>query len=163
MIFNSALAKSLLMAASVGMIVPVAAQTPPTRTPPVSSSKPSPGPKEEESKIEGLEVARKAGGYIGVSVEGVRLVVKFYDADKKPIKVNVARAAARWNPVNKRGEVRTVLNPADDGQSIVSTPVVQPPHVYNVYLTLIGLDGAAEETLVINMRDVNAASAERAE
>lgn len=156
--FNSALTKSLLMAASIGMIVPSAAQTLPK---PATPAKPSTVPTEEEpAKIDGLEIARKAGGFIGVEIEGVRLVVKFYDADKKPIEANVARAAARWNPVNKTGEVRSVLNLAGDGKSLVSTPVLQPPHVFNVYLTLIAEDGTAVETFVVNLREVATPKAE---
>jgi hypothetical protein len=158
---NSALAKSLLMAASVGMVVPMFAQTTPKPVAPAAPAKPAPSkpaaPKEEPATIEGLELPRKAGGFVGVTIDGVRLVVKFYDAEKKPVAADVARAVARWNPVNKTGEVRSVLNPAGDGTSLVSTPVLQPPHVFNVYLTLIAQDGTAVETYVVNLREATKA------
>jgi hypothetical protein len=149
---NAAFTKSLLMAASIGMIVPVAAQT--TAKP----AKPAtPAPVEEPAKIEGLELARKNGGFVGLTVEGPRLVLKFYDADKKPADLDVARAAARWDPVTKTGDVRSVLNPSSDGKSLVSTPVVQPPLVFKVYLTLLSADGTAVESLVADLRELKKA------
>lgn len=152
---NSALARSLLMAASIGMVVPMAAQTLPK---PATPAKPATVQTEEEiPTIEGLEVARKDGGFIGVTLDGVRMIVKFYDADKKPIEANVVRGAARWTQTGKTGEIRSVLNPEGDKMSLASTPVVKPPYVYNVYLTLVGLDGAADETFVVNLRDVTKA------
>lgn len=150
--FNPALAKSLLMAASIGMVVPLGAQTAPKPfKPPVAPAVPA----EEPAKIEGIELARKNGGYLGVTVEGVRLVVKFYDADKKPVPADVLRAAARWNPVNKSGEVRSILNPDASGNTLASTPVVQPPHVFKVYLTLLDVDGNAVESVVVDLRTLN--------
>lgn len=143
--FNAALAKSLLMAASIGMIVPLVAQTP------AKPAKPAPAPAEAPAKIDGLEIARKNGGFLGLTVEGPRLVLKFYDADKKPVAPDVARAAARWNPVNKTGDVRSVLNPAE-GQSLASAAVVQPPLVFKVYLTLLDADGNAVESVIGDLR-----------
>jgi hypothetical protein len=148
---NAALAKSLLMAASIGMVVPLIAQT---YTKPVKPA-PAPAPVEKPAEIAGLEIPRAAGGFIGVTVEGVRLVVKFYDADKKPVAVDVARATARWNPINKTGEVRSVLNPSSDGQSLGSTPVLQPPHVFKVYLTLLNAKGDAVESFVADLRKLH--------
>ena len=93
---NSALAKSLLMAASMGMVTPVLAQTFPRPAKPAQPA-PAPAPDEEAATIEGIEVTRKNGGYLGVTVNGPRLVLKFYDNEKKPAPLDVARAAARWN------------------------------------------------------------------
>ena len=145
--FNTAVAKSLLMAASIGMVVPLVAQT----SKPSKPAKPAPAPAEEPAKIDGLEFPRKAGGYLGLTVEGPRLVLKFYDADKKPLTVDVARASARWNPSTKIGDVRSVLNPAGDGLSLVSTPVVKPPLNYMVYITLLDADGKAVESIVADL------------
>jgi hypothetical protein len=150
---NSALAKSLLMAASMGMVTPVLAQTFPRPAKPAQPA-PKPAPDEEPATIEGIEIARKNGGYLGVTVKGPRLVLKFYDSEKKPAPLDVARAAARWNPVNKTGDERSVLNPAGDG-SLVSTPVVKPPLVFKVYLTLLDADGKEVESTVVDLRRLN--------
>jgi hypothetical protein len=145
---NTAVAKSLLMAASIGMIVPLAAQTPPKP----KTTKPAPAPAKEEFKIEGLEIARANGKFLGLTVEGTRLVVKFYDKEKKPAAVDVARAAARWNPVNKKGEERSILNPNDAKTALVSTPDVKPPLVFKVYLTLLDGQGNAVESIIADLR-----------
>lgn len=145
---NAALAKSLLMAASIGMIVPIAAQTAPKPAKPAT-------PAEEPAKVDGLELARKNGGFLGLTVEGPRLVLKFYDAEKKPVDMDAIRASARWDPVNKTSDVRTVLNPSPDGKTLVSPLVVQPPLTFKVYLTLIATDGTAIESLVADLRQLN--------
>jgi hypothetical protein len=151
---NAALAKSLLMAASIGMVVPVVAQT---ASKPAKPTKPAPvpAPAEAPAKIDGVELARKDGGFLGLDVEGTRMVLKFYDADKKPANVDVARAAARWDPINKTSDVRTVLNPAADGKSLVSPSVVQPPLVFKVYLTLLDAEGNAVESIVADLKKLD--------
>lgn len=147
---NTAVAKSLLMAASIGMVVPLAAQT----APKPKTIKPA-APDEEVAKIEGIEIARNNGTFLGVTVEGPRLVIKFYDKDKKPAAVDVARASARWNPVNKTGEERSVLNPDGGGLSLVSTPTVKPPLVFMVYVTLLDAAGKSVESFVVDLRRLN--------
>lgn len=146
--FNTAVAKSLLMAASIGMVVPLTAQT----SKPSKPTKPASAPVDEPAKIDGLEFPRKAGGFLGLTVDGPRLVVKFYDAEKKPVTVDVARASARWNPLNKTGDVRSMLNPSSDGMSLESTPVVKPPLVFLVYLTLLDSEGKVVESVVADLR-----------
>ena len=152
--FNSALAKSLLMAASVGIVMPVLAQTTPKAPAPTPAKPPVPAPAEEKPTIDGIEVARKNGGFLGLTVNGAQMVVKFYDAEKKPVNIDVARAAARWDPVNKTTDVRTVLNPDGEGKALVSPSIVQPPLVFKVYLTLIGTDGNAVESVVVDLREL---------
>lgn len=150
---NPAVVKSLLMAASVGMVAPLAAQT----YPKPNTTNPAPGAAEEESKIEGMEISRKDGTFLGLTVDGARLVLKFYDKDKKPVPVNVARAAARWNPINKAGEERSVLNPNPGNTELVSTPVVRPPLVFKVYLTLLDGQGTAVESIIADLRQLKPA------
>jgi hypothetical protein len=154
---SSAVAKSLLMAASIGMVVPLGAQTMPKPKPKTAPATPA---AEEPAEITGIEIARKQGGFIGVNVEGIRMVIRFYDAEKKQIPVNVARAAARWNPVTKTGEERTVLNPTADGLTLTSTPVVKPPLVFIAYLTLLDAEGNALESTPVDLRRLNAPPAE---
>jgi hypothetical protein len=154
---NTAVAKSLLMAASIGMVVPLAAQTLPK---PKSKSGPAAPMVEEQPEIIGIEIARKTGGFIGVNVEGIRMVIRFYDGEKKQIPVDVARASARWKPVNRIKEERTVLNPDADGSTLVSTPVVKPPLVFIVYLTLLDTEGNAVESMPVDIRRLDAPPAE---
>jgi hypothetical protein len=149
---NAALAKSLLMAASIGIVVPMVAQTPAKP----KTVKPAPVPVEEPATIPGIELPRQKGGFIGVTVEGPRLVVKFYDADKKPAAVDVARAAARWDPINKTSDVRTVLNPDAEGKALVSPLVVQPPLVFKVYLTLLDAEGNSLESHIADLKKLKA-------
>lgn len=153
---NSAVVKSLLMAASIGMVVPLVAQT----YPKPKTINPAPNPDGEEIKIEGLEIPRKDGTFLGLTVEGARMVLKFYDKDKKPVPVNVARVAARWNPINKVGEERSVLNPNQENTELVSTPVVRPPLVFKVYLTLLDGQGTAVESIIADLRQLKPAEAE---
>ncbi len=139
---HPALGKSLLMAASVGMIVPVLAQ-------PAGANVVV----EEEAEIvlPGSVVPRKNGGYLSLTLEGNFFKLSFYDEKKKPATADAVRATTRWEPVNKSGEERSVLNPAGDG-SLRGNVVVRPPFVFKVYLTLIGEDGKAIESHVIDFR-----------
>lgn len=154
---NTSVTKSLLMAASIGMVVPLAAQTSPKPTKPATPPSDSPA---EEPKIEGIEIARKDGSYLGLTVSGPRFVLKFYDEEKKPAEVNVARAVARWNPVNKTGDERTVLNPDGDGKSLVSMPNVKPPFAFRVTIVLLDQKGDGVETFVVDVRDLGGGKAE---
>lgn len=153
---NTSVAKTLLMAASIGMVVPLAAQTPakPKTAKPAAPAAPA---DEEEPKIEGIEIARSNGTFIGAKIEGVRLVLKFYDKEKKPVAPDAARAAARWNPINKKGEQRSVLNPDGSGVALASTPTVQPPWVYIVYVSLLDSEGSGIESFTIDLRKLKEA------
>ena len=154
--FNAALAKSLLMAASIGVVVPVLAQTPPRR----DAAKPKPDaapatPAEEaeaEPQLPGSVIARPDGGFLSLTVDGIHFKLSFYDAKKKPVAADAIRAIARWDPVNKAGQERSVLNPTDDGQALRGNVAVRPPFVFKVYLTLIGADDKAMESHVVNFR-----------
>jgi hypothetical protein len=138
------------MAASVGMVVPLAAQTYP------KPAKPAPA-QEEPAKIEGLTIARKNGGFIGLNVVGSTYVMKFYDADKKPVDADVSRALARWQPSNIKADLRAVLNPAGDGKSLISPGLVRPPLNFTVYITLFDAQENVIENVVANLRELNAA------
>ena len=93
-------------------------------------------PKEEEAKIEGLEIVRPGGGYLGLQVIRNNLVISFYDKDRKSISADVERATARW-PVNYQpNDERTVLNRSPDGMTLTSAKVVRPPLRFRIYLSL---------------------------
>jgi hypothetical protein len=153
--FNPAVAKSLLMAASIGMVVPLVAQTAPKPSKPTVPAKPAPD--EPPAKIDGITLPRGGGGFLGLTVEGARMVLKFYDADKKPVTADLSRVAARWTPVNRKGEERSMLNPDETGRALVSTPVVRPPLVFRVYLTLFDASGAVQENMTADLRELDGA------
>jgi len=88
------------------------------------------------AKIEGVEIARPAGGYLGLNLVGGRFVLSFYDAEKKPAKADVVRASLRWPVRYQPSDERVVLNPAGDGKSLTSAKVIRPPHRFRVYIAL---------------------------
>ena len=144
---STAVAKSLLMAASIGVVVPLSAQTPPKPKPDTTTKEKA----EPEPKIEGITIARKDGRFLGLTVEGVQFKVRFYDAKKKPEAADVARASARWSPANVKAEQRTVLNPADGCLALVSPGVVRPPLTFRVFFTLFSANDEVIETFTVEM------------
>lgn len=90
-----------------------------------------------EPKIEGIAVPRPDGTFLGVSLENGTFKLSFYDKQKKKMPPDVPRAAARWNPSNKAGSDRVILNPSADGQALVGNKPVRPPYVFKLYLTLL--------------------------
>lgn len=145
---NAAFLKSLLVVASLGLVAPTYAK-PPAKTPP------APAKQEETAKAEGDEaeavvpgtvIARTNGTFLSVTVENNCFKIAFYDAKKKKMAADVSRASIRWNPKNKKGEERRILNPAGDGQSLEAPPPVQPPLNFRIYVTLLGENDVAMET-----------------
>ena len=159
---NAALAKSLLMAASIGMVVPISAQTAGPRgrgdkvkTP--TSGQPSGSAEtaengEAEVTLPGIVIPRANGTFMALTLEDGKYNLAFYDAEKKPMAPDVARATARWNRVNKTGDERTVLNPGADGMTLQGARFVQPPHVFKLFLTLLDEDGGSVESHVVDFR-----------
>jgi len=147
---NAAVMKSLLMAASIGMVVPlvITAQTPPQPDVP-QKEKNEPAP-----KIDGITIPRANGHFLGLTVDGVQFNLRFYDEKKKLEKPDAARAAARWNPVNIKAELRAILNPSPDGMMLVSPGWVRPPLTFQVYFTLFTEDGQVIETFSRNMNEL---------
>ncbi len=162
---NPGLAKSLLMAASIGMVVPILAQSP---APAKSGKASAPAPKsparretpaaeetkpEEAPAIKGVEVARPEGrGFLGIELEDGKFKLSFYDAEKKPMKPDVARAVVRWNPVNKIKDERIVLNPTE-GDVLRGAQFVQAPHVFNpFFLVLLDDKGETVESHRLNLK-----------
>jgi hypothetical protein len=156
----------LAMIAGVGLAqtpTPAEPAEPPKPAEPVKAkeaAKPGdatkPGVKKEEpiGKIEGTELARPNGLYLGLTLTDGKFKLTFYDKKKKPGKVDVTRGLARWANVHGPGDNRAVLNP-DGLHSLVAPQFVRPPYVFKVYLTLLKGDGdAAEvvETYVVDFR-----------
>jgi hypothetical protein len=155
---NAALAKTLLMAASIGMVVPVLAQNAPSA--PAQKAKPGSKPstpakpveEKKEPAVEGIEIARSKGGFLGLALEDGRWVLRFYDDKKEQIAPDVARANARWNPPNRVNDERTVLNPTGDGKTLKAPLFVQGPRVFPLFLTLLAEDGSAVESYRVSVQ-----------
>lgn len=116
--------------------------------------------KEDEiGKIDGMEIARGGNRYLGIQIVGGKFKLSFYDAKKKPVSPDVARAALRWDPRYKLGMERVVLTPGGGPNSLTAEKFVRPP--YNFKLTIVLLGEAAGnpesvepagETYVIDFR-----------
>jgi hypothetical protein len=150
---NAAFAKSLLLIASFGLVVPIFAKPP---------AKPVPAKQEETAKAEGDEadivipgtvVTRKDGSFISITVENNCFKMAFYNAKKKQVPADVARANVHWNPKNKKNEERRVLNASGDGLTLISTPPVQAPHAFKIYCNLLNENGDAVESFNTDFHD----------
>jgi hypothetical protein len=135
------------------------AQTPKPAEPakPTDTTKPgaaAPAKKKEEpmGKIEGIELARPNGLWLGLKLENGNFKLTFYNKKKKPDKVDVTRALARWPNVHGTGDNRTVMNP-DGSHSLVGAKFVRGPYAFKVSLTLLRGDGEAAEVVESYMVD----------
>lgn len=152
---NAALVKTLLMAASIGMIVPVTAQTPakPKQDKGKSPEAPKPAEKTEpEPVIAGIAIPRDKGGFLGIAISNGGFKLSFYDQKKKPIAPDVARAALHWKPNYKIGEEREVLNATGDGLSLSSPRTVRPPLTFKLFITLLSDSDQAVESYTVDFR-----------
>lgn len=101
--------------------------------------------------IDGITISRKDGSFLGLTVDGTSFKLRFYDKDKKPVAPDVARAAARWSPVNEKAQYRVILNPV--GDALVSPAQVRPPLTFRVFFTLFAADGSAVENFTVQLDD----------
>lgn len=129
----------------------------PSTTAPVAPKKDQKKKKTEApTKIEGMEISRPGGGFLGVAIEDNRFRVYFYDKDKKPMAPDVAKIAVRWPVKYQPNDERTLLTPLSDGKSLGSEKTVRPPFSFKLYLTLLKDGGAGEdlpgETIVVDYR-----------
>jgi len=96
---------------------------------------------EPPPKIEGKEIARGEKGFLGLQVVDGTFKLNFYDAKKKPIAPDVARAVLRWTPNYKPGTEVYVLGPGGDGKSLTAPRVVRPPYQFKLFLSLFADGG----------------------
>ena len=102
---------------------------------------------EEEGKIEGLALNRPNKHFLGLTLSDGKYKLTFYDKKKKPEKVDVTRALARWPNLHGPGDNRAVLNPAGDGTFLLGSQFVRPPHAFKLFLTLVRGEGDTAETV----------------
>lgn len=98
----------------------------------------------------GMNVKRQNGGWINVQTSGAQLIVRFFDAERKPITPDVSRATARIRYAAKSDIARTVLK--RKGDVLVSPSNVRPPHNSFVTFTLLHGDNEAAATEVFNLK-----------
>ncbi len=98
----------------------------------------------------GVNLERQNGGWINVQTSGAQMVVRFFEAEKKPVSPDVMRATARFRYAAKSNIARTVLN--REGDTLVSPNNVRPPHNFFVTLTLLRGGDEATATEVFNFK-----------
>ncbi len=109
--------------------------------------------KAEEPKIEGTVLNRPDGTFLGLTLQEGKFKLSFYDKEKKPMPVNVLRAAARWPNPHGPGQNRTVLNPAGDGTYLLGSLFVRGSHSFRLTIVLIAQEGGeAAETYTVDFR-----------
>ncbi len=108
-----------------------------TARPGAKGNAPTNTKQEEQTKIEGLEIARPDGTFLGLTMDAGRFKLAFYDKDKKPMAVNVQRAVGRWPNVHGPGQNRTVMNVAGDGTFLLGAQFVRPPLSFRLFLILV--------------------------
>jgi hypothetical protein len=144
-----ALLLALGVAATVGL-----AQTKPkagAKAPPGKEAKKDGKLAEEEmGKIEGMEIARPNGKYLGIRIVDGVFRLTFYNEKRKPVTPDVSRATLRWDAKYKAGDERTVLNPGGDEHSLTSSKVVRPPLTFRMYITLLGTAADGTDVAVEN-------------
>lgn len=159
--------RSLLLAASVSVCsLTVSAQTPPPAGPaPVPPAKTDPKKKAEpkkkeeakqpeQGKIDGIVIARPDGTFLGLTLVEGKFKLTFYSKQKKPQRVDVLRANARWPNLHGAGQNRTVLNPAGDGTYLLGAQFVRGPYAFKLFLTLVKADddSVPVETYTVDFR-----------
>lgn len=105
--------------------------------------------------IEGMTLNRPNGHFLGLTLQDGKFKLTFYDKKKKPEKVDVTRATARWPNMHGPGDHRTILNPAGDGTYLMGTQFVRGPHAFKMFLTLLlgeGDQAKGVETYTVDFR-----------
>jgi hypothetical protein len=132
-------------------------KAPPAKGGAAGATKAADKAKKEEPppKIDGIEISRGDKGYMGIQIVNSTFKLSFYDAKKKPITPDVARAALRWDPKYKVGEERVILNPSD--KALTSPKNIRPPYNFKLFITLFkepaeGADPVVSENYTIDFR-----------
>jgi hypothetical protein len=116
---------------------------------PASAAKKAPDDKKkkekETPKIDGMPISRAGGGYLGVKVENNVFKISFYNAEKKPVALDVASAVLRWSVAYKKAPERAQLTPGADGKSLTSEKSVRAPFDFKLFITLLKTADTGEE------------------
>ena len=126
-------------------------------TKPSLPGKTAPAVKKEDEmgKIEGTVLNRPNGTFLGLTLVDGKFKLTFYNKMKKPVKVDVTRATARWPNMHGPGDNRTILNPAGDGTYLMGAQFVRGPHAFKLFITLLqgeGSEAKAVENYTVDFR-----------
>lgn len=94
-------------------------------------------------KIAGLAIPRAAGGFLGLTLADGGFKLAFYDAKKKPVAGDCARATLRWPVAYQKTEERTSLVREASGKALVGGKSIRPQPAYKLRIVL--LKGATED------------------
>jgi len=144
----------------LGVLVGLPAQTAPAA--PAAPAKPADKSakkdakkaEEKEGKIVGQPITRANGTFLGLTLEEGKFKLTFYDKKKKPTKVDVTRAVARWPNIHGPGDNRTVLNPSGPN-ALLGAQFVRGPYAFKLFITLLQGEGdsaQAVETFSVDFR-----------
>src|SRR5690606_36335454 len=114
----------LVLLCALYMAAAIQAQTPPRPKSGQKAPAAKQGKEEEMGEIEGTEIARPDGTFLGLTLVDGKFKLTFYNDKKKPMPVNVLRAVARWPNIHGPGQNRAVLNVAGDGTFLMSPQFV---------------------------------------
>ena len=110
---------------------------------------------DKPGKIIGIPISRPNGTFLGIEIKDGNFKLTFYNAKKKPIPADVARAVLRW-PVHYQPnqELAILTTPVSDGTALTSEKAVRAPHDFKLYISLFA-EGAesALESYVIDFHD----------
>ncbi len=150
---------ALASALSMGTASAAMQAQPDSKTKPAAlPAKPAPKKVEPIGHVDGLEIARPNGTFLGLQIVSSNFVLSFYDADRKKMAPDVVRATLRWPVKYQPGDERTVLNAGSDGTSLSSGKTVRPPHNFKVFIGLFveGNDSPIESYSVDYRPDADA-------
>jgi hypothetical protein len=102
---------------------------------------------DEMGKIDGMTLNRANGTFLGLTLSEGKFKLTFYDKKKKPMKVDVTRATARWPNMHGPGDNRTIMNPAGDGTYLMGTQFVRGPHAFKLFITLLQGEGSEAKSV----------------
>lgn len=126
---------------------------PPKAAPPKAAEE-SKEAKEPMGQVDGIEIPRPGGTFLGLQVVNNNFVLTFYDAKKHKVAADVSRATARWSVKYQPNDERVLLSASGDEAVLTSPKTVKPPHVLKVRLGLFAGDGEeAVESYVVDYHD----------
>lgn len=118
---------------------------------------PTPTPAAAADSIPGVIVERADGSVLSVDVEGGRLTLRFFDAEKRPMRSPFDSAAARWDSPVELGYQKSMLTLDGSGLRLVGVRLMRKPYAFVVRLRFFAADGAVTETHAVDLRALSPA------
>lgn len=103
-----------------------------------ADSDPTGPAKPAELPTTGKNIARDNGGWFNIEATGQRMILRFFDAEKKPIAPDMLRGQVLFRYGGKK-DARAPLNV--EGMTLATPATIHPPHNYVVFLNFFADDG----------------------